>query len=375
MRARSGIILFVLGLAVLAAGWVFGPGSVATERMTVARGTVMFPGLPARLGDAARIEIAKGPKRLTLVRTGSGKDAAWGAAQHDGYRVLPAKVHALLVSLAELRLLEPRTSNPTLYGRLGLADPAKPSGAAAADQATTVRVLGANGKAIVAVDLGHHRATQRQGGGDSVATLYVRRPEQARTWLASGNIDVDPDAQDWLDRDIMNVEGPRVVQVTTTRGPTTIDLARTGGRPDAPLSVLRPDPHPPVDDTKLDETARALELLSFDDVRKAVAQAPVLATTIYRLRSGLTITVTLLGEDKDSWSHFAVTGPGSAAMAKVVDGWDYRLGNYKNDLLAPTFASLKPPPTPVTTSGDQLRGLIHPGMTGLPPGLTMPGGH
>lgn len=375
MRARSGIILFVLGLAVLAAGWAFGPGSVATERMTIARGTLMFPGLPARLADAARIEIAKGTKRLTLMRTGSGKDAAWGVAQHDGYKVLPAKVHALLTSLAELRLLEPRTSNPTLYARLGLADPAKPSGAGAADQATTVRVLGADGKAIVAVDLGRHHATQRPGSGDSVATLYVRRPEQARTWLAAGNIDVDPDAQDWLDRDIMNVEGPRVVQVTTTRGAATIDLARTGGRPDAPLSVLRPDPHPPVDDSKLDETARALELLSFDDVRKAAAHVPVVATTVYRLRSGMAVTVTLLGEDKDAWSHFTVSGPGSEALAKVVDGWDYRLGNYKNDLLAPTFTTLKPPPTPVTTSGDQLQGLIHPGAPALPPGLTMPDGH
>ena len=122
MRTRSLAALCVLGAASLAGGWFFGTAREPAEQTTIANGTLMFPGLTARLGDAARIEITHQGSTIALVRLGDKPGSPWGLVQRDRYPVQTTKLRAMLTALTELRLVEPRTTDPALFGRLGLAD-------------------------------------------------------------------------------------------------------------------------------------------------------------------------------------------------------------------------------------------------------------
>jgi len=361
MTPRAGTLLFVVGLVVLVGGYALGPASVATERAGFAQGTLLFPDLAARLPQAVRIDILSKGQHLTFERPGTDAGAVWGMTQHDGYPVQPARIHELLTGLAELRVVEPRTSDPALYARLGLGDAAKPE-----SEASDLTVFGADGKPIAAVQLGH-RQTHAASAGAAAApeTLYVRRPDEARTWLAEGRLPLDTDGQTWLQRDVMSVDAGKIERITVQRGADKLVLARDG----TAMKLTEPTPPPPTDPTKLAETARALDLLTFEDVRHADPALPVLSTTTYQIKDGPTLTATQSGDDKDPWTHFTATGKGAESMQHLA-AWQYRLGSFKDHLIAPTADSLKPPPTPQTTPGDQLPGMLTPGAPpapGLPP--------
>ena len=48
---------------------------------------------------------------------------AWGLEDRGGYPVQVTKLRGMLTALTELRLVEPRTTDPAKFGRLGLEDP------------------------------------------------------------------------------------------------------------------------------------------------------------------------------------------------------------------------------------------------------------
>src|SRR6202012_1415149 len=113
-------------------------------------------------------------------------------------------------ALTELRLVEPRTTDPAEFSRLGLEDP---TGKTATSN--LLRVLDASGKPIVAVVVGHRRVRTQ---GNLPEQVYVRRPDDNQTWLAEGNLQVDADPQQWLDRDILSIDHARIAKVAVTRG-------------------------------------------------------------------------------------------------------------------------------------------------------------
>ena len=49
-----------------------------------------------------------------------GEDGSWAVAEKDGYPADVEKVRQTLISLAEARIVEPKTANPDFYDRLGV---------------------------------------------------------------------------------------------------------------------------------------------------------------------------------------------------------------------------------------------------------------
>src|SRR6476661_980094 len=124
MRPLTVSVLVLLGAISLGAGWYFGPASTAIEQTAIPSGSLMFPGLAPALKDAAKIEIVHQGKTLTLEKR---PDGLWGVASLHDYPVQESKLRGLLTGLTELRLTEPRTSDPAQFAKLGVEDPAKPN--------------------------------------------------------------------------------------------------------------------------------------------------------------------------------------------------------------------------------------------------------
>lgn len=316
--------LALAGIIVLAGGWYFGPGANSDSRVVVPTGTLVFPGLAGKLQNAAMIEISNKGKTLRIAR---GKDF-WGLADRGGYKVQQDKLREMLTGLTELRISEPRTSDPTQYDRLGVDDPA-----GANSTANLLRVLDADGKPMAELITGHRRV---RTAGNLPETLYIRRPGEAQSWLAEGRVQVDADPQLWFERDIVNIPLDRVATVTSRRGDTLLNFAKIDAKP----ALVMPAEHPPLDDYKLEDVFRALAQLTLTDVAEA-AKAPgeKIGEATYTLTDGVRITVTVARADKDIWVQ--LTAAGDAALQAGFAGWAFQLGSWKEKSFLPLMDDLK----------------------------------
>lgn len=346
MKPRTLAVLVALGVLSLGGGWYFGTATTPSEQIEVGTGKLMFPGLAEKLPQARKIEIVHQGKPMVIERQGSDPGAPWGLDDRDGYRVQESKLRGMLTALTELRLAEPRTSDPTQFSRLGV------EGASGKQSSSSLlRILGANSKPIAEVIVGHRKVRTE---GDVPDEVYVRRPGQNQAWLAEGALQADYDPQLWLDRDIMNIDHSRIASVIVTRGGQSLNLARDGNK----LAMQEPKDHPKLDDYRLEDVSRAFELLTFQDVRsdKDADQNKLLdeqvGQSVFRTADGLAITTTVFetpkpnSKDKDVWARFSASGSDktkdeAAHIQSRVAGWTYQLGSWKEKSLLPTMDDLK----------------------------------
>jgi len=357
MNPRTLSILVVLGVIAVAGGWYFGTATKPAQQIAVQSGQLMFPDLASKLRDAAKIEIESQGRTLVIDRA-SGQ---WGLPDRGGYPVQDTKLRGMLTALTELRLVEPRTSDPEQYIRLGVADPG-----ARESKSNLLRVLDTGGKPIISVVVGHRRVRTQAKVPEQV---YVRLPGQAQAWLAEGALQVDSDPQLWLDRDIMNIDHNRIASVIVARGDANLAFARNDGK----FILTSPADHPKLEEYRLEDVARGLEHLTFQDVRPAsdpVGNAPVgnapagdapagdarvgdarvgdaIGQSVFTTADGLSVTATVFRGEKDIWARFSAAAaeekakPEADRLAPRLAGWTYQLGSWKEKALVPTLDDLK----------------------------------
>jgi len=357
MKPRTTLILVLIAVVTLAGGWYFGVHKAAPVASAVPAGRLAFPGIAPRLAEAARIELQHQGKTLVLSRQADG----WGVDEDAGYPAQATKVHDLMAGLAELRLTEPRTADPAEFVRLGLEDPGKPNA-----DSTLISVLDSKAKPIVALLVGH---TRMRGQSEVPDQIFVRRPGENQSWLAEGRLPLEStDALMWLDRDIGSIDHGRIAAVEAARGSEHIDLAREGDR----LVVKSPGEHPKLDEAKLGDVAKALESLTFMEVKPADKMpGRPLGHSTFTTSDGLRLNVAVNQSGNEIWARFTAAGDGAAkasaeAMDKKLAKWAFELGGWKEKALVPSMDDLKEPPPPPAAPAP-------PGAMSLPvPGASAP---
>src|ERR1700677_4163052 len=120
MKGRTLGLLVGLGVLALAGGGYFGAATTRVEQTSVAAGQLMFPGLAGQFKDAAKVVLTHQGKETVIANR---PDGAWGIASMHDYPVQETKLRGVLTGLTELRLTEPRTTDPAEFSRLGVDDP------------------------------------------------------------------------------------------------------------------------------------------------------------------------------------------------------------------------------------------------------------
>jgi hypothetical protein len=351
MTPRTLVILVVLGIVAIAGGWYFGIDTLPTEQRSADAGKLMFPDLASRLQQATKIEVDHQGNQLVIEKHEVAGQVRWGLADRGGYPVQETKLRSMLTALTELRLVEQRTADPTQFATLGVEDPtAKDS------NSNLLQVLDASGQKLVALIVGHRRV---RTGGNVPEEVYVRRPNESQSWLAEGSLEVDSDPQLWLDRDIMNIDHSRIAKVVVTHGGDTLEFARANDK----LALDAPADHPKLDDYKLEDVSRALELLTFEDVHPdAPPPGDPVGKSVFSTSDGLTVTASVYrappdaaakadaaatpDADRKVLARFSVTGDDKAKaeadrLQARLAGWTYQLGAWKQKSLVPSLDDLK----------------------------------
>lgn len=293
------IIAFVAAALALAAYLTTSRSGPAAPAATDASGPAL-PTLVARINDAAEVAVRRPSGSFTFRRTSEG----WGLAEKADYPVNIENVRAMIIALADLKLVEAKTANPALYARIGVQDVAAGAGAdeaAAESQHVQIDVRDSAGAALGSVILG----TQKWG---STPEVFMRRAGEAQSWLARGRVDVPSDQMAWVDKAAVNIPRDRVRRATITHPAGESITVSRGSRQMPSLMVESiPDGRELTTPGAGDQIGNLLSYLSFDDVAPAttidLAAGEPGSRAVVHLFDGLLVTVSTAKVNDATWAR------------------------------------------------------------------------
>ena len=323
-------------------------GSISSE--------TVVPGLIDRVNDVATIEVVKGKETVTVQRGADG----WVMPDRGGYPVKFETVKQNIVTMAELKTVEPKTAKADLYSRIEVEDPA-----GAESKSAQMTFKDKDGKVIASMIVGRKRYAPI-GGKDMV---YVRKPGDSRSWLAEGTFEIRTPAPEWLVREISGLKEERWKTLTFAHSDGSRAVMH---RKDPPLGK---DGKPPANDgmpqevwevegrpadrnlkppATVNSTASAFDFLNLDDVKpsKDVADGTLKATAEFLATDGLIMKSRLVDKGDASWAILEASTTAEAAqpikdeavaLNKKLGGWAYKLPEYKQNFLSRKFDDLVEP--------------------------------
>jgi hypothetical protein len=269
-------------------------------------GQLLFPGLKDRLDDVARISIATADRTLAVARN----DKGWALASKDGYPAKFDMVKQTLVGLAEERAVEAKTAEPSLYSRLEVEDPKGKDARSA-----LVTLEDAKGGVLASLILGKQHFARAGNGPDQ---LYVRKPGEARSWLAEGPLARNDGWKLWVDPGIVSLDRDSLAELDVTPAddkPYRL-IHDKPGQSDFALQDIPPD-QKVKDIPAVNALAAALGMLRLEDVMAAKQlkpEAKLLRKLEFRRFDGLTVDVAEYGQDGKDWFKFAAHYDEKTAM-------------------------------------------------------------
>lgn len=295
MNSRKVIILAVVAVAVLGAALLLSYERSSPQQETA---DALYPDLKAQLDAIRTVRIFKAgdEKVVELAR----KDSQWVVSERSGYPADGAKVRKLLLSLADARPVEEKTSNPQNYPTLGVED--------VKDSAATGTRVELEGPAAP-VNLIVGKAAGAKGA-------YVRRAGEPASWLIDQSIDAPGTAGEWLRTSVIDVTADRVQSATVSTDGAKPYTAEKASRADADFKVSSLPKGKEVDTFAVNGVAGALAGLTLSDVRPASefqADKPTAHAT-FRTFDGL--VVELDGWNKDDKHYIAAKTAYDAELAK-----------------------------------------------------------
>lgn len=263
-----------------------------------------------RLHAVDSVLLEKAGARLAIDR----RDGQWLIVSAGDAPAKASRLASLLLDLGKIEKREPRTDDPALYERLGLAADAL---------AITVRI-GAEEETL-------YLGKAAGGGADR---RYARTASGKRAWLVETGLDPALEAGPWADLALpaMGREMVKTVSITQPNG-DRLEIGRDDPTDsDFHIRDLGPDENP-VYPSVANGIAGALANLSYLDVRRAHAvdfsQAVV---TRYESWDGALFTLRLAEADDGWWAN--------PQNGDDLAGWAFRLPNHKAEDLTSAKASL-----------------------------------
>ena len=167
-----------------------------------------FPELSKKIESVNYISIKGYGNSINLSR----KNDVWGIDEFDFYPALPDKVKSAVLGAADLKINAPKTALPRLYHRLGVEGPNVP------DTDSLLLTLSDSDKnIIIEVVVGKPRLSS---SAENISGLYVRRPEDEKSYLVDGVLDISATKTDWINRNLFDIpiEAVKLVNVVHADG-------------------------------------------------------------------------------------------------------------------------------------------------------------
>lgn len=318
----AGVVLIALAL------WVSSRNPSADA---AGANQLVLPGLEHDLNAITQVKLVKGDGTHATLKKGA---TDWIVAER-GYPADSSRVRKLLLDLANLKVLEEKTSNPGSYSEIGVEDVSSP-------KATGTRIeLVEPGKTVSLI-------VGKLSGTDGT---FVRVAGAKQSALASPQLTPETDPRRWLDSKLIALPQSRIKEVALkpATGPAYTVSRASAKEADFTVSDL-PKGRELTSTSAPDSVAGALASLSLDDVRKAGGPGSDPAHAKFETFDGLTVDVT--GRKDGDNRYITLTAEssakGTAEEAKDLnarlDGWEVQIPGYQYDaIFQPLDGLLKKP--------------------------------
>ena len=203
-----------------------------------------------------------------------------------------AKMAASMIGIKREGFAGPRENE---HAEFGVLDPAKPEGVSdLKGVGNRITLKDADGKVLADYIIG--KEVKGRSG-----LRYVRRPDEKPTYIAKLNIDVSTKFSDWIEADLLKIEGTRLNSIAIDT--TTIDFAQGALIQGETNKLTR---KASADPWKIEGLDEAKEEVNQDELRKLVSSLDELkivgvrrkpAKMVQGLRSGKTLNQTLAAMD------------------------------------------------------------------------------
>lgn len=160
---------------------------------------LLFPTLFGQLNSVDTLKFKSNQDEFTVYKQGED----WFIKERLDYPADFDLVKRILVDLSDTKILERKTDKPQQYPLLGL-DSMEEGG-----DALSLTLLNGD-KAIAGLILGDERETTATMGAKQ---YYVRRSEEARSWLAEGYLNINPLMLNWIKSEVINIARERIANV------------------------------------------------------------------------------------------------------------------------------------------------------------------
>jgi hypothetical protein len=289
-------------------------------------GRAVLPALRAELNAVQRLKLI-GAGEHTLV-TVENRDGRWRVAEREGFPADSARVRQLLIALADLKVHEVKTADPSRYAVLGVEDTTAP-------EAKSVRVELDGPAPALALVVGRHAP------GDA---MFVRVPGQAAALEAGPAFALDKEPREWLARVVLDVAPERVHDIAE-QGPGATWHAQREKPGAALLLADAPKGSAAPAEAILSAVGGALRGLEAEDVRRATpSDGASMTRAVYRTFDGLRIELRGRREAEERWVSVeaqidaeAGAQPSDAARAEaaryqeLTRSFEFRLSAYRYD--------------------------------------------
>jgi hypothetical protein len=268
-------------------------------------GGPLVPGMKAAINDVQTLRVV-GPGEKILV-TLNRAEKNWTVAERSGYPADIEKVREYLLRLADSSLLEAKTSTESLYAKLGVED-------VKAAEAKGARVELDGLKAPIRLVIGNYNG--QAGGG-----TFVRRNDEAQTWLAKGTLIPEKQAVNWLQKALADVPSSRIKRVEIVQSGSNL-VAHKQTPADANFQI---DSVPKGRQLKSafegNALAGVLSGLRFDDVRKSedfpIDAGNALVQARFVAFDGLVIAASSRSDGEKMWVQFVASFDAALADAQI----------------------------------------------------------
>lgn len=286
--------------AVAAVAVALGQPAIATVNLNTEQA---FPALRSKPNDVSKVTVTTADGSFSLVR---GKSGEWTAPDKFGYPADDKKVRELIVTMRDMKLIEPKTTRPDRFARLDVEDV---TGKGA--KSRKVRLETASGEVLAEAIVGknRYRLTGLQDSG-----TYIRLAKGKRAWLASGKLSVGKTLADWLDREVVNLASDSVGRVDISpQGAQAYSVERPNK--DTPFQLEPVPDGRSVNKELIPPLASALAYVEFDDVKPRTDLA--LPAERHRAKvttfDGVEVSVEVAKVGKADWAVFSARYAGDPA--------------------------------------------------------------
>jgi len=276
-------LLTLAGAAlVVAIGAIWVSIASRPERSTQADQRVL-PSLAESLDSVSEVRLSRADGAATTLQR---RDGGWFVAQRN-YRADTAKLRALLIELAGLRVVEQKTSDPAHYATLGVEDEN-------AVQSHSVRIDIVAGAHTWSLLLGK----QAQPDGN-----YVRVSSSSAALWAQPRVEADPQPARWIQARVLDIPADQVqhVAIHPLSSPAYWLAREPRGAPDFTLHGVPPG-RKAGSNALIDAVGGVLARLNVEDVKeRAPGSLEKASQASFRTFDGLQIALDGTRDQSSAW--------------------------------------------------------------------------